>query len=191
MNIRHAAILLGFATLTIPAFPSEAHLTPPQAGKVEIMRLSEVKPGMKGVAWTVFQGSVPEAVPIEVIGLSKNMWGPNQDIIVAKMGGKAVRTNVAGGMSGSPVYINGKLVGAVALRLSVFSPDAICGITPIELMLEINDFDKSRPEDARAPETLQAQTRQVGQGMGISAGGAVFSSSDFRTLMPIDSPVTF
>ena len=48
------------------------------------------------------------------------------------MGGKAVRTNVAGGMSGSPVYIDGKLIGAVALRLSVFSPDAICGITPIE-----------------------------------------------------------
>ena len=54
-------------------------------------------------------------------------------------------------MSGSPVYINGKLIGAVALRLSVFSPDAICGITPIELMLEINDFDKSRPEDAHTP----------------------------------------
>ena len=48
-------------------------------------------------------------------------------------------------MSGSPVYIDGKLIGAVALRLSVFSPDAICGITPIELMLEINDYDESRP----------------------------------------------
>ena len=68
-----------------------------------------------------------------------------------------MRTNVAGGMSGSPVYIDGKLVGAVALRLSVFSPDAICGITPIELMLEINDFDKSRPEDARTPGKTVAQ----------------------------------
>jgi hypothetical protein len=68
------------------------------------------------------------------------------------MGGKAVRTNVAGGMSGSPVYIDGRLVGAVALRLSTFSPDAICGITPIELMLEINEFDKTRPADARTPD---------------------------------------
>src|SRR5207302_7150994 len=123
----------------------------PQAGKVEIMKSSLLKPGMKGYAWTVFQGTEPEAVPIEIIGLWKNQWGPRQDVILAKMGGKAARTNVAGGMSGSPVYIDGKLVGAVALRLSVFSPDAICGITPIELMLEVNDFDKSRPSDARVP----------------------------------------
>ena len=67
-----------------------------------------------------------------------------------------MRTNVAGGMSGSPVYIDGKLVGAVALRLSVFSPDAICGITPIEEMLEIKDFDNSRPEDARTPDKIGA-----------------------------------
>ena len=67
---------------------------------------------------------------MEIVGILKNQWGPGQDIIIGKMGGKAIRTNVAGGMSGSPVYIDGKLVGAVALRLSVFSPDAICGITP-------------------------------------------------------------
>src|SRR5947209_17768500 len=163
MNIRNAAILLGFAVSTC-AFAGEAPLSRPKAGKVEILPLTQVKPGMKGVAWTVFQGSEPEPVPIEIIGLSKNMWGPKQDIILAKMGGKAVRTNVAAGMSGSPVYINGKLVGAVALRLSVFSPDAICGITPIELMLEINDFDKSRPEDARVPDKLAARNAQSGQG---------------------------
>ena len=71
-----------------------------------------------------------------------------------------MRTNVAGGMSGSPVYIDGKLVGAVALRLSVFSPDAICGITPIELMLEINDLDQSRPDDARTPDKLAARSQR-------------------------------
>src|SRR5437870_6917207 len=167
-----------------------SELTRPKAGKVEILRLKDVKPGMHGTAWTVFSGSEPEPVPIEIIGIGKYAIGPRQDVILAKMGGKAKETNVAAGMSGSPVYIEGKLAGAVALRLSVFSPDAICGITPIELMLEIQDFDTSRPADARAPETLQAQTRQVGHGMGISAGGAVLSA-DFRTLMPIDSPVTF
>src|SRR5207302_5377225 len=133
----------------------------PQAGKVEIMKSSLLKPGMKGYAWTVFQGSEPEAVPIEIIGLWKNQWGPRQDVILAKMGGKAARTNVAGGMSGSPVYIDGKLIGAVALRLSVFSPDAICGITPIELMLEINDLDQSHPADARTPDKLQAPGHEV------------------------------
>ena len=70
---------------------------------------------------------------------------------MAKMGGKAKETNVAAGMSGSPVYIDGKLMGAVALRMSVFSPDAVCGITPIEPMLEIEEFDKSRPSRRRTP----------------------------------------
>src|SRR5882724_13254020 len=128
MNIRNTAILMGFVADALHSFATEPPLSAPKAGKVEIMRLSEVKPGMKGTAWTVFQGTEPEGVPIEILGRWKNQWGPKQDIILAKMGGKAIRTNVAGGMSGSPVYIDGKLVGAVALRFSVFSPDAICGI---------------------------------------------------------------
>ena len=191
MNMRSAAILIGFVAAALPALTAEAPLTRPKAGKVEIMRLREVKPGMKGTAWTVFQGSEPEPVPVEIIGLAKNMWGPNQDVILGKMGGKAVRTNVAAGMSGSPVYINGKLVGAVALRLSVFSPDAICGITPIELMLEINDFDKSRPEDARTPEKLQAPNRPAEQGAQVAGGGFDFQTGGFQTLVPIDSPLAF
>ncbi len=124
---------------------------PPKAGPVDLFPESALKPGMKGVAWTVFQGSKPEAVPVEIIGIWENMWGPNQDIIVAKLTGEAEHTNVAGGMSGSPVYIDGKLVGAISLRLSVFSPDAICGITPIKLMLEVNEFDKGRPAGSRTP----------------------------------------
>src|SRR5687768_3924303 len=80
----------------------------PRAGKVEIMKSSELKRGMQGTAWTVFEGSEIEPVPVEIIGLWKNAWGPKQDIILAKMGGKAQRTGVAGGMSGSPVYIDGK-----------------------------------------------------------------------------------
>ncbi len=149
-HIAAAAVML--AAVALPAFTEELIPQPPRAGKVEIFKSSDLRPGMKGVAWTVFQGTEPEPVPVEIIGLWKNAWGPKQDIIIAKLGGKAQRTNVAGGMSGSPVYIDGKLVGAIALRLSVFSPDAICGITPIELMLEINDFDQSRPIDARTPD---------------------------------------
>lgn len=129
----------------------------PKSGPVEIMKLSDVKAGMQATAWTVFQGTAPEAVPVEIIGVWKNAWGPKQDIILGKMGGKVQRTNVAGGMSGSPVYVDGKLIGAVALRMSVFSPDAICGITPIELMTEINDMDKTRPADARTPDANAAK----------------------------------
>src|SRR5438132_13050077 len=117
---------------------------PPKAGPVQIFKESDLRPGMKATAWTVFSGTEAEAVPVEIVGILKNAWGPKQDIILGKMGGRALFTNVAGGMSGSPVYIDGKLVGAVALRISVFSPEAICGITPIENMLEINDLDASK-----------------------------------------------
>jgi len=189
MNIRNAAIVFTFAAAALPGHAGDAPLPRPVAGKVEIMRLSEIKPGMKGTAWTVFQGTEAEPVPVEIVGLWKNAWGPRQDIILAKMGGKATRTNVAGGMSGSPVYVGGKLIGAVALRLSVFSPDAICGITPIELMLEINDFDHSRPEDARTPDKLQARGPEVpvpGELLGqpVAAGGSPM-------MIPIEAPLVF
>ena len=133
-----------------------AELTAPKAGKTEIFPLKDIKPGMQATAWTVFQGTQPEPVPIEIIGIWKKSNGPN-DVILAKMLGKAKETGVAAGMSGSPVYIGGKLVGAVALRISMFSPDAICGITPIESMLEINDLDASRPADAKTPDALPAR----------------------------------
>lgn len=118
---------------------------PPQAGPVEILPLDEVRAGMHAWAWTTFSGTTPEPVPVEILGRLENSWGPGQDVILAKLGGKAVRTNVAAGMSGSPVYYEGRLLGAIALRFSTFSPDAIAGITPIELMLEINEFDRSQP----------------------------------------------
>jgi len=196
MIVRNVAVLLGLAALAVPVYAAgDAALSRPKAGKVEIMPLKDVKPGMKGTAWTVLQGTEPEPIPVEIMGRLKNIWGPNQDIIVAKMGGKAIRTNVAGGMSGSPVYINGKLVGAVALRMSVFSPDAICGITPIELMLEINEFDKSRPDDARTPEKAVARNRAVSVpsemlAQVVSAGGGAHLPP-VQTMVPIESPLVF
>src|SRR5438067_7795103 len=106
---------------------------------------------MQATAWTVFQGMTAEPVPIEIVGIWKNYLGPRQDVIVGKMGGKARETFVAAGMSGSPVYVDGKLIGALSLRFGQFTNDPICGITPIEYMLEIPEFDASRPVDARTP----------------------------------------
>ena len=195
MNKRNAAILLSFAAVALPLCAADSTPVRPRSGKTEIMRLNEIKPGMKGTAWTVFQGTEPEPVPVEIIGRLKNIRGPNQDVILAKMGGKAARTNVAGGMSGSPVYIDGKLIGAIALRISVFSPDAICGITPIELMLEINDDDQSRPEDARTPDKPIARNREVNipgdmlsQVVSAGAGG---NFPQTPSMVPIESPLVF
>src|ERR1700743_47122 len=117
-----AAALLVCGTLSFAA-----ELQRPKAGRVEIFPLKDVKAGLKGTAWTVFSGMDPEPVPIEIVGVMRGQNGP-QDVILAKMGGRAKETNVAAGMSGSPVYIDGKLVGAVALRISVFSPEWIWGI---------------------------------------------------------------
>lgn len=172
--------LLRLALATVVA-ASLALAQAPKAGKVETFPLDQVKPGMKATAWTVFEGSEVEPVPIEIIGTWKNAWGPKQDIILAKMFGKALRTGVAGGMSGSPVYIDGKLVGAVSLRISVFSPDAICGITPIDLMLELNQFDSSKPADAKTPQSV-AGNRQVAVPENVLSGAL---------MQPIETPLTF
>ncbi len=194
MNSRFTPLLAAVA-VSMCSFALGSDMVRPRAGKVSIFPEADLKPGMQATAWTVFAGSEPEAVPIEIIGIMKNAWGPKQDIILGKMGGKAIRTNVAGGMSGSPVYIDGKLVGAVALRLSVFSPDAICGITPIELMLEINDFDKATPSNAKFP--AQAQKRaavDIPAGMlaqVVSAGASGRFNPDGQTMVPIETPLTF
>jgi hypothetical protein len=191
-QIAAAAVMLAAAGFCAS---EEVSPQPPKAGKIEIFKSSDLLPGMKGVAWTVFQGTQAEPIPVEILGLWKNAWGPKQDIILAKLGGKAQRTNVAGGMSGSPVYIDGKLVGAIALRLSIFSPDAICGITPIELMLEINDFDQSRPLDARTPDKALAR-REVSVpsellAQAVAAGASPNLPRQMPLMTPIETPLVF
>ncbi|HTB15756.1 MAG TPA: hypothetical protein VK752_29495 [Bryobacteraceae bacterium] len=179
-------LVAGALALTASSGIFAAELTRPKAGKVEIFPLKDVKPGMTGTAWTVFEGMDPEPVPIEIVGVWKNGSGPRQDVILAKMGGKAKITNVAAGMSGSPVYIDGKLVGAVALRMSVFSPDAVCGITPIELMLEIPEFDRSRPMDARTPDK-PVTNRSAAAAIPGDLLAHLHASSPIMT--PIDTPL--
>ena len=159
----------------------------PKAGKVQIFKEADLKPGMKGYAWTVLQGSVPEALPIEILGIYKNQWGPKQDVIMARLGGKGTRTNVAAGMSGSPVYIDGKLVGAIALRFSTFSPDALCGITPIELMLEVNEYDTSLPSNARTPSKNAAHNAAAAESPGLASS----SFAPVSGMVPIETPLNF
>src|SRR5438132_1682039 len=115
----------------------------PVSGPVEAFPLSQVKPGMKAVGYTVFEGTKPEPFEVEIVGLLKNVWGPKQDIILVKVGDRAGKTGVAAGMSGSPVYLDGKLLGALSLRFGAFPNENIGGVTPASLMLEINEIDRS------------------------------------------------
>ena len=99
--------------------------------------LSQVKPGMKGRGKSVFQGAAIEEFDVEILGVLENVQ-PNRNIILARLRGRGLETTgIIGGMSGSPVYVDGKLIGAVAYGFS-FSKEAIAGITPIDEMLAID-----------------------------------------------------
>src|SRR5271170_6526275 len=103
-----------------------------------IFPLQDVKPGMRGVVYTIFSGDQVEKVDLEVIGILKNALGPKEDVILVRLlGDRAAETGVAAGMSGSPVYFDGKLAGALSLKLGSFTKEAIGGVTPIENMLDV------------------------------------------------------
>ena len=135
-----------------------AELERPKAGKVEIFPLKDIKPGMKGIAWTVFQGTEPEPVPIEIIGVWKGSGAAGRD--PGENGRQSQRDQRRRRHERQPGLYRRQTGGrGRAAHQRVFSPDAICGITPIELMLEIQDFDKSRPSDARTPDKAIAGPR--------------------------------
>jgi hypothetical protein len=139
---------------SLNAVTSEAAALPPSAPKVtKIFPLSEVRRGQWGVAYTVFEGVTPEPMQVEILGVLKNALGPGQDMILSRLHGtKPEYTGVVAGMSGSPVYIDGRLVGALSYRIGQFSKEPIAGITPIESMLKVKDGDAS-PSDERTPVT--------------------------------------
>ena len=152
-----------------------------------IMPLKDVKPGMKGTAYTVFQGVKPEPMEVEVLGILRNMTGPKGDIILVRLHGtKPEYTGVVAGMSGSPVYIDGKLVGALSYRIGEFSKEPIAGVTPIEKMLEINALDKSPVLDSsQAPAAPESPARTSGPGVTPNL------ASPGQYLKPIDTPLVF
>ncbi len=115
--------------------------------------LEELRPGMKGIARTVFSGSEPQEFSLEILGVLPGFTGPRQSTIIAKLSGTSVdKTGVFAGMSGSPVFIDDRLVGAIAYSFP-FSKEPICGITPIQQMIENFEQGNERPKrttEARA-----------------------------------------
>jgi hypothetical protein len=159
--------------------------------KVQIMPEDQIKAGMHGVAYTVFEGVTPEAMDVEILGVLRDMAGPQADVILARLHGKKVEyTGVVAGMSGSPVYIDGKLVGAIAYRIGEFSKEPIAGITPAASMLEINGMDKT-PE----PDVAQGSSREKQQVSRTSGPGLPSEPSQpsgyANLLKPIETPLVF
>ena len=125
MQIRTAAAALVLSIVTTLSLPAVSTLMP----------VDEIRPGMVGVGRTVFQGSELQDFKVEILGVLRNVQGPKRDLILARLaGGPLAQTGVAQGMSGSPVYIDGRLIGAVSYSIGAFSREPIAGITPIAEM---------------------------------------------------------
>jgi len=159
-----------------------------QPAKPETIPVSQIHAGMKGVAYTVFEGTRPEAMGVEVLGVLKNANGPKGDIILVRLtGAKAEYTGVVAGMSGSPVYFDGKLAGALAFRIGEFSKEPIAGVTPIAEMLEISALDQSP-----MPAPLEAKTAATVTGKTSGPGLSSFNAEKFADyLQPIETPLVF
>ena len=183
LNALFVVLSLAQAQTPAPALPSQAPAT------AKIMKVDDVRVGMKGVGYTVFQGTQPEPMGVEVLGVLRNMNGPKSDVVLVKLvGEKPEFTGVVAGMSGSPVYIDGKLLGAIAYRIGQFSKEPIAGITPIEQMLEINEFDQSIPQSgAAAAARLSGASRTSTPGK--DENNPIQSYAQYLT--PIDAPFVF
>src|SRR3954463_200915 len=115
---------------------------------VSIMPLADVKAGMHGTGKTVFSGDKIDDFQVEILGVLRNT-GPKQSLILARLsGGPLEHTGVMQGMSGSPVYVDGKLIGALAMAFP-FAKDPIAGIRPIEEMFRVDRLGATRPAVAR------------------------------------------
>jgi hypothetical protein len=147
----------------------------------QLMPLKDVQPGMKGVAYTIYAGDQIEKIDLDVIGTLPNAMGPKTDVILVQLkGAKAEHSGVVAGMSGSPVYIDGELVGAISLKLGIFSKEPIAGVTPIAEMLEAGK--SAAPSSGNAVTTEVVLPESLAQRTGAGAGAL---------MVPIAAPLVF
>jgi hypothetical protein len=132
-----ASLLASLALIRLPA-------------QTQMLGIDEIRPGMVGIGRTVFDGTRVEEFKANILGVLENVIGTHRNLILAKLEGSPLeRTGVIAGMSGSPVYIDGKLIGAVSYSLGQFSKEAIAGITPIAEMTDATSFSNVRPPAAK------------------------------------------
>src|SRR6266705_3284791 len=182
--MRRAALASGVVYSLLLSFATFAQTSK----SVETIPVSQIHAGMHGVAYTVFEGTKPEAMDVEVLGVLRNANGPKGDIILVRLGGaKAQYTGVVAGMSGSPVYFDGKLAGALAFRIGEFSKEPIAGVTPIAEMLEINAMDRSPISNS-----LPARSSTDAPSITATPGVSTLPSQNFANyLRPIEAPLVF
>jgi SpoIVB peptidase S55 len=185
-------VFLPAVFLTISLAAQNPPANPPQTIPVD-----QIHAGMRGVAYTVFQGVKPEPMDVEVLGVLHNVNGPKGDMILVRLHGTKVEyTGVVAGMSGSPVYLDGRLAGALAFRIGEFSKEPIAGVTPIADMLEINALDRSPAEEAAAarpsvtrPSANNAAGKTAAPGDGGGLGNSTQEYANY--LQPIEAPLVF
>jgi len=149
----------------------------------EIIPLSQVRPGMQGYAYTIFAGDQVEKFDLEVIGIMPNFLGPRQTIILVQLKGpKVEHTGVVAGMSGSPVYFEGRLAGALSLKLGVFTKEPIGGVTPIEDIIHPQPQSSAQNVASDAPVTQLQLPQDAASRTGLPTGSA---------LEPIETPLVF
>jgi hypothetical protein len=148
-SIFTALVIFATASLAMAQQPQ----VPGRISMIPVFPLEDVRPGLKGTARTVFSGSDTQEFNVEILGVLPGFPGPRQSAIIAKLSGANVeKTGVFAGMSGSPVYIDGKIVGAIAFSFP-FSKEPIAGITPIKHMIDIFNQgadEKAKPKEPRA-----------------------------------------
>ncbi|MFP5262154.1 MAG: SpoIVB peptidase S55 domain-containing protein [Blastocatellia bacterium] len=194
-----------FATTLLMALLAAAALASDPKADPNFMPTDQVKPGMKGYGMSVFRGTKPERFEVEILGTLDGFQNPRQSIIIARLGGPLVeRTSVFAGMSGSPVYIDGKLVGAVAYAFP-FEKEPIAGIQPIKNMIEV--IEEGRKEETRTGGGRASFNTLIGRASEASAepspsqfsaqvGARAATNGQLapfvgQTIVPIATPVTF
>jgi len=185
------------ATLALAAVPSLFPLRAQAPTTTEIIPVSEVRAGMKGYAYTIFAGDQVEKFDLEVIGVMPNFLGPQQSIILVQLTGtKVEHTGVVAGMSGSPVYIEGKLAGALSLKLGVFTKEPIGGVTPIEDVMRPQPqtqssaevYSPSPSQPAQAAQSPDSPSQQLSMPQDAASRTSLPTGS---ALEPIETPLVF
>jgi hypothetical protein len=140
--------------------PEQGQTGQGKRSKTEFFPVDQVKPGMRAIGYTVFSGAEPRKFEVEILGVLKGFPNPQQNAVVTRLVGDELdHTGVFQGMSGSPVYIDGKLLGAVAFGYQ-FAKDPIAGIMPIQYMIDV--FEEKRGADGKGQKSGSAgQPRQV------------------------------